>query len=183
MKKGIIIFNKQLWHSFIVLCGYFFKAFSDDPVNGADFFTEEKYQRFKKRIDGLKDGTPAKWGKMRVDQMLHHVNLSMGSGLGIYNLPDESYWLSRTVIKWIVIDWYSAQPRGLQLPLSLAISPEARYDFETERIKLLATLDVATTAEAENQWKPHCYFGKLSVTQWGKLCTIHLDHHFRQFSA
>jgi hypothetical protein len=183
MKKGITIFNKQLWHSFLALSGFFFKAFTIDRVSGADFFTEEKFQAFKGRIDRLKDGTPAKWGTMRVDQMLHHVNLSMGSGLGIYNITDESYLFSRTVMKWILIDWYPAQPEGLQLPLGLSISPKARYDFETEKTKLLAMLDVATTTESTNQWKPHCYFGKLSVTQWGKLCTMHLDYHLRQFSA
>ena len=183
MKKGITIFNKQFWHTCIALCNYIFKAFSVDRVSGADFFTEEKYQAFKERIDGLKDGTPAKWGTMRVDQMLHHVNLSMGSGLGVYNLADESYLFSRTVMKWILIDGYSEQPEGLQLPLGLAIAPETHYDFEMEKTKLLAMLDVATTAESPNQWKPHSYFGKLSVKQWGKLCTIHLDYHLRQFSA
>jgi hypothetical protein len=183
MKKGISIFNKQLWLSCIALCRYFPESLITGGVNGEDFFTEETYQFFKKRIDRLKDGTPAKWGMMRVDQMLHHVNLSMGSGLGIYILPDESYLCSRTLIKWIVIDWYSVQPKGLQLPFGLTISQDDRYDFETEKTKLLAMLDIATTAESQKQWRPHCYFGKLSNVQWGKLCFIHLDYHLRQFSA
>ena len=183
MKKERIILNKQLWHSFIALSRYFFRSLIVKRVRGKDFFTEERYQEFKHRIEGLNDGTQAKWGTMRVDQMLHHVNLSIGSGLGIYQLPDESYFLSRTVIKWIVINWYSEQPKGLQLPFCLMIPPGAQFDFEAEKLKLLALLDIATTAESQSQWKPHCYFGKLNVVQWGKLCMIHLDYHLRQFSA
>ncbi|WP_295715170.1 DUF1569 domain-containing protein [Mucilaginibacter sp.] len=183
MKKKRSIINKQLWSSFIALSGYFFESITVKRVNGADFFTKIKYRALKARIEKLKEGTPGQWGTMRVEQMLHHVNLSMGSGQGFYDLPDESYFFSKTIIKWIVINLYNAQPKGLRLPLCMAISPESRFDFEDEKKQLLKILDAASNATLQSQWNPHCYFGTLTVNQWGKLCSMHLDYHLRQFSA
>jgi len=47
---------------------------------------------------------------MEIDQMLHHLNLACGGSQGFYDLPDESYLISRTLFKWILVDWYSEQP-------------------------------------------------------------------------
>ncbi|WP_374950088.1 DUF1569 domain-containing protein [Mucilaginibacter sp.] len=182
MKKRAI-FNKELWQSFLALAGHFLKSLNSQRIRGEDFFTEGAYQEFKKRIEGLTQEAPAIWGTMRVEHMLRHVNLSIGCGQGLYILPDESYLLSRTLIKWMVIDWYNEQPKGLRLPLSMVIQPDERFDFETEKNRLLVLLDSATSSRSQEDWKPHCYFGKLSVKQWGKLCMLHLDYHLKQFSA
>jgi uncharacterized protein DUF1569 len=177
------ILNKQLWHSFVALVGYALKYLTVPRIKGRSFFTQHKYLELIKRIENLKEGASSNWGSMRVEQMLHHLNLSMGSGQGFYALPDESYLLSRTIIKWIVIDLYSEQPKGLRLPLSMAIPVEARFSFDQEKKQLLQILKSANKAITNQQWRPHCYFGKLTANQWGKLCLIHVDYHLRQFSA
>jgi hypothetical protein len=46
--------------------------------------------------------------------MLHHLNLACGGSQGFYDLPDESYLISGTLFKWILVDWYSEQPFGLR---------------------------------------------------------------------
>ena len=43
---------------------------------------------------------------MNVSQMLHRLNLACGASLGFYTLLDESYLVSRTVFRWILIDWF-----------------------------------------------------------------------------
>lgn len=49
---------------------------------------------------------------MSVSQMLHHLNLACGSPLGFYTLPDESYLVSRTLFRWMLVDWFPEQPVG-----------------------------------------------------------------------
>lgn len=183
MRKRRSIINRQLWKSFLALSGYFLKSFKVKRIKGADFFTKSKYLDFKARIESLREGTPPMWGSMRIEQMLRHVGLAMGSGMGVYNLPDESYFLSRTVFKWIVINLYQEQPKGLRLPLCMSIPAESQFNFHYERAQLLNILDLATSAIRQSQWKPHCYFGKLTANEWGKLCSIHIDYHLKQFSA
>jgi hypothetical protein len=48
---------------------------------------------------------------------------------GFYDLPDESYLTSRTLFKWILVDWYPEQPVGLRLPTGFKIAHSQRFEF------------------------------------------------------
>jgi hypothetical protein len=120
---------------------------------------------------------------MEVDQMLHHLNLACGGSQGFYDLPDESYLISRTLFKWILIDWYSEQPVGLRLPTGFKIPHAQRFEFAYEKGQLLKILEADWNAITAEQWKPHPMFGRMSPTEWGKLLQIHLDYHLKQFAA
>ena len=78
---------------------------------------------------------------MEVDQMLHHLNLACGGSQGFYDLPDESYLISRTLFKWILVDWYPEQPVGLRLPTGFKIPHAQRFEFADERAQLLKILE------------------------------------------
>ncbi|WP_457133607.1 DUF1569 domain-containing protein [Mucilaginibacter sp. UYNi724] len=152
-------------------------------VSGEAFFSAKTYRRFEGRLIRLNPSSHSNWGKMDAAQMLHHLNLSMGSGQGYYFLPDESNFLSRSLIKWIVIDLYSEQPKGLELPIGMAVSHENYCNFDFEKTRFLEILDKAVSSTASKQWQPHCYFGILSASEWGKLCLIHIDYHLKQFNC
>ncbi|MBB5317956.1 hypothetical protein [Tunturibacter empetritectus] len=92
---------------------------------------------------------------MTVAQMLHHLNLSCGGSLGFYDLPDESYLVSRTVFRWILVDWFPEQPFGLSLPKRFKIPPGATFDFDFEKAQLLKLLDIAWNARRPSDWQPH----------------------------
>jgi len=77
---------------------------------------------------------------MTVAQMLHHLNLACGGSLGFYDLPDESYLVSRTVFRWILVDWYPAQPVGLRLPKGFKIPHDAAFDFDFGETRLAKCL-------------------------------------------
>jgi hypothetical protein len=62
--------------------------------------------------------------------MLHHLNLPCGSALGFYKLPDESYVVSRTLFRWILVVWFPEQPVGLRLPRGFKIPHGAECDFD-----------------------------------------------------
>jgi hypothetical protein len=115
---------------------------------------------------------------MEVDQMLHHLNLACGSSQGFYDLPDESYLISRTLFKW-----YPQQPVGLRLPTGFKIQHAQRFDFAYEKAQFLKILEADWNARTADAWKPHPMFGKMTPTEWGKLLQIHIDYHLRQFAA
>jgi len=89
---------------------------------------------------------------------------------GFYDLPDESYLISRTLFKWILVDWYAEQPVGLRLPTGFQNSHAQRFEFAYEKGQLLKILEADWNAITAEQWKPHPMFGRMSPTEWASFC-------------
>jgi hypothetical protein len=101
------------------------------------FFTDAKHDDFGNRVLRIKPENPRQWGTMNVPQMLHHLNLACGSALGFYTLPDESYLLSRTLFRWILIDWFPEQPVGLRVPKGFKVPHASEFDFDFEKQQMV----------------------------------------------
>jgi Protein of unknown function (DUF1569) len=177
------VFTSNLWMSGLAILKYIPRSFRVKQVDGMAFFTEAKNDEFRKRILGITVANPRQWGTMNVSQMLHHLNLACGGSLGFYTLPDESYLVSRTVFRWILIDWFPEQPVGLRLPKDFKIPDDAQFEFGFEKQQLLKILDVAWSARSAADWQPHPMFGRMTPAEWGKLLQIHIDYHLKQFAA
>jgi hypothetical protein len=177
------LFTRNLLMSGVAIVRYIPRAFRAQQVDGNLFFTEEKRQEYRRRVESVTPQSPRQWGTLEVDQMLHHQNLAWGALLRFYNLPDESYLTSRTFFKWILVDWFPEQPVGLRLPTGFKIPHLQRSDFTHEKAQLLKTLKAGWNARTADAWKPHPMFGKMTPREWGKLLQIHVDYHLRQFAA
>jgi hypothetical protein len=175
--------TRNFWITGIAIARYMPRAFRVKQVDGNQFFTEEKRQEYRLRVESVTPNSQRQWGTMDVDQMLHHLNLACGGSQGFYELPDESYLISRTLFKWILVDWYPEQPVGLRLPTGFKIPHSQRFEFAYEKSQLLKILEVDWSARTEDAWKPHPMFGKMTPKEWGKLLQIHVDYHLRQFAA
>ncbi|MDE1162328.1 MAG: hypothetical protein PW792_10340 [Acidobacteriaceae bacterium] len=171
----------DFWRTGGAMVRYVPRALRKPQVNGMAFFTDAKLNEYKSRIAMLSPATLTVWGTMTVDQGLHHLNLACGHPNGFYTLPDESYLASRTVFRWILVDWFPEQPQGLRLPAGFRIAHEEHFDFFVERDRLVEIIESAWSRRAADQWGPHCTFGKMSLWEWGKLLQIHIDYHLRQF--
>ncbi|HEV2730843.1 MAG TPA: DUF1569 domain-containing protein [Terriglobales bacterium] len=176
-------FTSDFWMTGLAIVRYIPRAFRVNQVDGNQFFTEEKRQEYLRRVDSVTPQSPRQWGTMEVDQMFHHLNLACGGSQGFYDLPDESYLTSRTLFKWILIDWYPEQPVGLRFPTGFKIPHAQRFEFAYEKSQLLKILEADWNARTADAWKPHPMFGKMTVKEWGKLLQIHVDYHLRQFAA
>src|SRR5260370_25213736 len=110
------LFTRNFWMSGLAMLKYIPRSFRVKQVDGMSFFTEAKHDEFRNRVLRITPANPRQWGTMNVSQMLHHLNLAVGSALGFYRLPDESYLVSRTLFRWILVDWFPEQPVGLRLP-------------------------------------------------------------------
>jgi hypothetical protein len=176
-------FTSNFWMSGLAMLKYVPRLFRVKQVDGNAFFTEGKRDEFQDRVLRITLANPRQWGTMTVEQMLHHLNLACGGSLGFYDIPDESYLVSRTVFRWILVDWYPEQPVGLRLPKGFKIPHGATFDFDFEKEQLLKILDAAWHARSTADWQPHPMFGPMTVKEWGKLLQIHIDYHLRQFAA
>lgn len=176
-------FTSNFWRSGLAILKYIPRSFRVKQVDGMAFFTEVKRDEFRNRVLHITAANPRQWGTMNVSQMLHHLNLASGGSLGFYTLPDESYPVSRTAFRWILVDWFPEQPVGLRLPKGFKIPHGAQFDFDFEKQQLLKILDAAWRARSAADWGPHPMFGKMTVGEWGKLLQIHIDYHLEQFAA
>jgi hypothetical protein len=183
MKADIGIINQYLLRSiWPIIKGVLTEPFLKG-IRGEDFFSREMLLSLVQRINAITPKSQRRWGTMQPDQMLHHLNLATGSGLGYFNLPDESYLLSKTVFKWLMVDLLSRQPRGLQLPLNFKIASTERFNFEAEKRLLLEIVTNACNSRSVTKWLPHPYFGTMTRNEWGRLLTMHIDYHLKQFKV
>ena len=181
IKRTIV--NKELWFSFVAIIRYFPTAIFARQIEGMSFYDPANQEEFRRRVASLQPDSPRAWGTMSTAQMIHHLNLALGGSLGFFSLPDESYWLSRTLFKWILVDFFPAQPKGLRMPLSFVIAPDEQFDFTKEKTLLQTILEKAWQTKTDDDWGRHPLMGRLTRRQWGKLAQIHVDYHLRQFSV
>ncbi|MBT2560192.1 DUF1569 domain-containing protein [Pedobacter sp. ISL-68] len=175
------VINRHLLHSVFPILFATIKQPFVKGIRGKDFFTDEKLQTYITRINGLTSQSGRVWGTMTPAQMLHHLNLATGTALDYFDLPDESFWMSRTTFKFILVDVLSKQPKGLRIPLTFKIPPEEHFDFEKEKKLLIEIISRASKSKNTAAWGPHPLFGKMTDKEWGRLLTMHIDYHLKQF--
>ncbi len=181
LKRSII--NKYLLGSMFPICIAILKEPFLKGIRGKDFFSEKTLQALTKRVNNVATQSQRQWGTMSPDQMVHHLNLATGSPLGYFDLPDESYLMSRTVSKWLLVDLLSEQPKGLQIPLTFKIPPTEHFDLEHEKNLLLEIINKACNSKTTANWGQHPLFGRMSDNEWGRLFTTHIDYHLKQFGV
>lgn len=150
-------------------------------LESLDFYLRSNYESLMDRLKKLKIDAKRNWGSMETDQMLHHLNMAIGGGLGAYSLPDNSTLITRNIIKPIILNLMRRFPLNSETPPALKVAE--RYDFETEKAQLIEVLDKAFNTKEDKDWTNHPYFGKLTRVQWGKLIMIHVNHHLQQFGV
>lgn len=149
-------------------------------VQSTNYFEAANFDSLLNRLDRIQPTAERQWGQMTVGQMLHHLNLAIGSGLGYYQLPDNSNLISRSISKFLVLNVLKSFPKGTSTPQTLRVT-EA-FEVESEKKRLKEILTKAYLTQTDEDWAKHTYFGKMSRTDWGKLIMIHCHHHFQQFS-
>jgi hypothetical protein len=57
-----------------------------------------------RRVQALTPETLQRWGKMSVDQMLHHVNLSLAESLGGHSAKPNIRGLPEPLVRWAILN-------------------------------------------------------------------------------
>lgn len=154
--------------------------FLPSPLNAENFFHPVAYENLVSRITTLNHEAIRIFGQMEINQMLNHLTIATGCGLNIYDLPDESNFFSRHILKHLVLRVLRQLPRSAKAPDCL-IQANTSGNFLNEKARLLEVLQLTFRTEI-TRFK-HPFFGKMSRNLWGILVYRHVDHHLKQFSA
>ena len=135
------------------------------------------------RINSLNSNTSPKWGKMTVDQMLAHCNVTYEL---IYDnkIPKPSgfkKWMLKAFVKNIVISEKPYKRNSRTAPEFLITN---KKDFEKEKDRLISYIrKIQELGSKYFDNKESHSFGKLTKTEWNNMFYKHLDHHLNQFGA
>lgn len=135
------------------------------------------------RIEKLTASTTPKWGKMNVEQMLAHCNVTYEM---VYdNKHQRPSVFKRFLLKLFVKNFVvSDKPykQNLQTAPDFIISDSR--NFENEKNRLVAYITKTQQLGANYfDGKESLSFGKLTKNEWNNLFGKHLDHHLTQFGV
>lgn len=148
-------------------------------IKAATIFDPVAYKRLSIRLARVDRQAAPHWGRMSVNKMLNHLKLATGSGLLNYQLPDESSWFKRNVIKKIAIYLLPRLPRNAAAPAGFSLEANVEHLFTAERATVREVLSNAYISLRSSF--PHPLFGNMNRADWGRLVYRHVDHHLRQF--
>ena len=141
--------------------------------------------RIRARIMDLRPDSPRQWGLMTAAQAQAHMADQLRIANGSIPCQDASTFLSRTLVKWLVLAGMPA-PKGkvkTANEIDQQIAGTAPGDFEADKSTLLALIDWLVSQGPGTRFARHPFFGDLTKAQWGKLAFTHLDHHLSQFGV
>lgn len=131
------------------------------------------------RVKALRREAKPAWGKMSVDQMLWHVNQSLGTALGTVTPAADRAPIPRAVIRWIVLNL----PWPKNSPTNASFVARGAYDFEAERTRCLAQIADLAAQPIDAPQPRHPMFGDMSGREQSRLQAKHLDYHLGQFGV
>lgn len=148
-----------------------------------DIFTKPVTQEVIARINTLESASQPSWGKMSVDQMLAHCNVSYEMVYDNNHAKPKGFkkWMMKTFIKNFVVNEKPFKKNGRTAPEFL-ITEEKNFNAEKERlINYLNKTQELGGAHFDSK-ESHA-FGSLSKQEWNNMFYKHLDHHLTQFEV
>ena len=145
-------------------------------------FDPEVTREMVDRINQLTPGTKPLWGKMKVDQMLAHMQSPLRVALGEENLKKGlmGFLFGRIAKKQLVKE----EPFKRNLPTAPSFIVKDERNFEEEKAKVIDLIQRFSKEPGEKlDTRVHPFFGKLTADEWNVLHWKHLDHHLRQFGV
>ena len=131
------------------------------------------------RLRRVRPDARAAWGSLDAPRMLCHVADQMRVALGDIPTKPVHSFLSRTLVKSLVVNTGLKPPRGrIQTAPEMLISRPGSWEAD-----LSACVDLVGRVAEGTANAVHPAFGPLSPEEWGRLCWKHLNHHLIQFGV
>ncbi len=135
------------------------------------------------RIEKLSPETQPLWGKMSVDQMLAHCNVSYEMAFeNIHPKPNAFMkFILKMLVKNTVVSETLYKKNSSTAPAFL-IKDEKNFETEKARLKAYITKTQELGATYFEGKESHS-FGALKSKEWNNMFYKHLDHHLGQFGV
>lgn len=135
------------------------------------------------RINKLETNSKGLWGKMSVDKMLAHCNVTYEM---VYStIHKKPSFIMRLILKAFVKnkvvseELYAKNQRTAPM---FIISKEK--DFEKEKLRLIEYIEKTQSFGGDYfDGKESHSFGSLTTSEWNNMFYKHLDHHLKQFGV
>lgn len=138
------------------------------------------------RVKNLIPDSKGKWGRLNSQQMVRHLSEACRMAFDEVQVPDQSNFLTRTMVKWLFLS--NVKPPGREKgkiktfpPIDIVERNISVSDMETEIKNYSALLDRMNNANILSN--KHPLFGKMSREDWGYLTYAHGDYHLTQFNV
>jgi hypothetical protein len=138
---------------------------------------------FEQRLRTVTAESRRRWGALEPPGMLTHLRLVFEGSLGRFKMEDKSNFVSRTVIRFLVL-YVLPWPKGkIRVPESFTPKPEGGVDEERGRMLAVMREFVEAAACEPARRARHPIFGNVTLRTWSRIHALHLDHHLRQFGS
>lgn len=146
-------------------------------------FSPTDVQQFVNRINRLTPDTKPHWGKMSVNQMLAHCNVTYEMIYEDKHKKPSS--LMKLILKWFVKDKVvSETPYKRNNPTAPQFIIKDERNFNAEKERLINYLQkTQQLGKAHFEGKESHSFGRLNSTEWNNMMAKHLEHHLMQFGV
>lgn len=143
------------------------------------------YEQLQTRLRTVKADSPALWGTMDAHRMLCHISDGMEQALGLRQDEDHSNFITRNVLRWLVIRVFAKMPQGAPTSKNMIAGQGGSNPiaFEEDHGRAFALLTKTVQRVPEEPFVAHPFFGPLTREERGILTWKHLDHHLRQFGV
>jgi hypothetical protein len=148
-----------------------------------NIFLKEDVSEYIDRINELSPDSKALWGKMSVNQMLAHCNVSYEMVYeDIHKKPNNFIKIVlRLFVKNKVVN---KEPYSKNNPTAPQFIVKDERSFEIEKNRLINyIIKTQELGEDTFEGKISHSFGKLSAKEWNNMFAKHLDHHLTQFTV
>jgi len=148
-----------------------------------NMFNEKEIQTVVGRIKNLNTQAQPLWGKMSVDQMLAHCNVTYEMVYDKKHPKPNAFkrWMLKTIVKPIVVSDKPYKKNSRTAPEFLITDAK---NFELEKNRLVDFINRTQRLGANHfENKASHAFGSLTSKEWNMMFYKHLDHHLKQFGV
>jgi len=135
------------------------------------------------RVQRVKLTSQGRWGKMSAHQMICHLNDTYLLYLGERDVSPDAVPYPRAILRWVALWVPIPWPKGFKTrpEIDQQVGGTQPVDFESDRQKLLTTIQRFVPKALSGKQHFHPSFGPMSERDWMRLAYLHGDHHLRQF--
>ncbi len=148
-----------------------------------NIFTNAVSEEIIGRINTLTPTAQPKWGKMSVDQMLAHCNVTYEMVYDNKHPKPNAFvkFILKLLVKGKVVSEEPYQQNGQTAPQFVM---KGDKDFDAEKNRLINFIrKTQELGEAYFDGKASHSFGALNKTEWNNMFYKHLNHHLTQFGV